>query len=160
MKLSILILTVITACVHAQGGWSQVGYQYENLARSILKTEFNGNKWNRNYPQTNKQLRFNPQNDWDRNFAHDDIGLMLDQNDFSNNFDKRSSHDDFYTHQEIEDIKHRFERFRRAFDKFSKRFLEMLSRIQEHSYKRTGFINQGQNEPDVDFWPMTDRVSW
>ena len=160
MKFSILILTAMAACVHAQGPWSRVGYRYENLARSILEPGYSRSSWNRNFPPTNLGLELTPQNDWTHNLPNDNLGLVLDQNNFNNELDQITPQSDFYTFQEIEDIRQRFERFRKAFDKFSRRFFEMLSRIQEHSHKRHGFIN----EPGRDHWPITwrmpERMAW
>lgn len=139
MKYSISLLALIVACTNAQRGWTLRGHQNEDLARRTMGFRLN-------------------QNEWHQNSAQNNLGLGFNHNNWNNNFAQRgpTQNDDSITIHEIEDFRQRFERFHRAFEKFSKRFLEMLTRIQQHSHKRINLENEGQNEPEGDWWP----VSW
>ena len=138
MKVSLFLLALVAACVHAYEDWSNwfdIANQDDsdqNLARSVW-TNQNQNDWN--------------QNKFRSIYAQNDGG-------YTQNDDGYTQNNDGYTQSEILNLRNRFLRFEKAFAKFSLRFADLMQRIDRQQSKRISHrIDVVQQEPGIDWWP-------
>lgn len=123
MNFPIFILFVVTACAYAQVR-PRIGYRRSSFNPSI-------NDWNPYYTQDITDLNASPKS-WSRSF---DLQFDDDDNNSFNNLAQRvKAKTNSLSQSEIDDFRDRFERFRKNFDRFSLKLIEMIDRIEPYTY--------------------------
>lgn len=111
MKFLILFLVVITACADAQVRYPQIAYRSLFARDSPPPSPF-PNSWNRKM-----DLELNDDEDWNNSLSY-----------------RAKPQGTSYSQREIDEFRERYERFKKAFDKFSIKLLEMLERLEQYTY--------------------------